>query len=408
MAQLRKLERRGTRSSLERAAIDPNNRMSSGSPRNNDNDDRFFGILRPADRTAFFLLGGCNAVFSEPTQQIYALNDTAAYIWCRLEEQAAPAKICEELAKFGIGPDLAARHVRTALRNWLKLGLLEFDDNVDNSALPVACSFVLSIAGFDCTICVSDERLGGLLAAFEHHLVPARETEHVIHAIELNGLVRVLHNNRSVICCDDIELVPTIKAYITDQILKSSPPNVVFHAACLISDGKSMLISGRPGAGKTTLTLRLTEGGFKYGGDDIVLIAPDGTATAIPFAPAVKSGAWEIVKQFRPDLDDATVHRRPDAKRVRYLRPAHVAPYAPHPIGWILFIRRASGPATLQPLEPVETMRRLMGGSYTPDEKLSLAACRAINRALAGAGSFELTYSNLAEANDIIARLCNG
>jgi len=152
----------------------------------------------------------------------------------------------------------------------------------------------------------------------------------------------------------------------------------------------------------------VAEGEFEYGGDDIVLIAPDGSATGVPFAPAVKPGAWEMVREFRPDLGGAAVHRRPDGKRVRYLNPTHVACAGRYPVGWIIFIKRTSGPAKLEPLEPVETLRRLMEGSYSPGEQLNLAACRAINRTLASAGSYELTYSSLAEANEIIERLCNG
>jgi hypothetical protein len=407
MAQVLKSKQAGSRFSAETAAIDPDTDMLRDASAN-DRDDRFFRILGPVDGAAFFLLGGHCAVFSEETQQIYALNQTAAYIWCRLEEQTAPAVICEELATFGIDPDLAQAHLRAALRNWLKLGLLKIDYGIDADALPVKRTLGLSIAGFDVTMHISSERLARLLSVFEHHLTPARETGHVLQVIELNGLAHVLHDKHNVICCDDAELVPSIKAYITEQIVKSSPPNIVFHAACLVRGGKSILISGRPGAGKTTLALRLAEGEFEYGGDDIVLVTPDGSAIGVPFAPAVKTGAWEIVKQFRSDLGGAAIHRRTDARRVRYLSPSHVAHPGPHPVGWIIFIRRAPGPAKLEPLGPVETMRRLMAGSYSPGEKLSLAGCRAINRTLASAGSYELTYSSLAEANDIIERLCDG
>ncbi len=369
---------------------------------------RFSPALSPADGALFFLLGDRTALFCESSQRIYELNHTAAYIWCRLEEQAALETICGELARSGISPDLAERHVHAALRNWLKLRLLKVDYSLDIDALPVERSLELSIAGFDVTIRVANERLAGLLAIFEHHHVPARDCEHVFQLIELDGLVHVLHNKRNVICCEDVELAPSIKAYITEQIVKSSAPNVVFHAACLVRANKCILISGRPGAGKTTLALRLAESGFEYSADDIVLIAPDGSATGVPFAPAVKSGAWEIVKQFRPDLGDAFTHRRPDGKRVRYLSPTHIAPPGRYPVGCIIFIKRASGPTKLQPLAPVEAMRRLMAGSYSLDGKLHLADCRAINRTLADASSYELSYSSLAEANDTIARLCDG
>lgn len=367
----------------------------------------FASALAPADGTMFFLLGGRPAVFCEPSQQIYELNQVAGYIWCRLEEQASAEAICAGLTQHGITPALAGRHFQEAVRHWLKLGLLKADGGLPDG-LPVARSFNLSIAHFEIAIHLSNERLERLFSSFAHLLAPARPCEHVFHVVELEGLVHVLHNELNVICCERRELVPSFKAYITEQLLKTSAPHVAFHAACLIRGGKSMLISGRPGAGKTTLALRLAEAGFDYAGDDIVLLAPDGTATGVPFPAAVKSGAWEIVSRFCPDILDLEVHRRPDARRVRYLRPARIAYHGGYPVGWIVFIRRAPGPAKLKPLEPVETMRRLMAGSRSGDGNLSRAECRAINHAVGGAGSFELTYSNLTDANHTIVRLCNG
>lgn len=369
---------------------------------------QFSCAVSPIDGASFLLLGDQNAVFCEPTQKIYALNNTAAYIWCRLEEHQSPDSICDELTRSGISPGLARKYVQQALRNWLKLGLLKVDCDFDNDTLHFERSFNLSVAGFNVTIRISSERLAQSLTLFDHHISLAKDCGNTFLVIEIDDLVYVIHNRVSVICCDAIELAPSIKAYIAEQIVKMSPPNVVFHAACLVRGEKCILISGRPGAGKTTLALRLAEAGFEYAGDDIVLIAPDGGATGVPFAPTVKPGAWEIVNRFRPNLSDAIVHRRPDGVRVRYLSPVHTARNGRYPVGWVIFIKRAFGPTTLKPLGQVHAMRRLIEGSYSPGRRMNLAGCNAIKRTLATANSFELTYANLAEANDNIVRLCNG
>jgi hypothetical protein len=370
----------------------------------------FSGIFRPIEGASFFLLGEQAAVFCEPTQKIYALNHTAAYIWCRLEEQLEPDEIGAELAKSGVNLPLANNYVRRAVRSWLKLGLLKVDCHFDSDSdiFPIALRFAVDAASFNVTIRVSNERLARQLSSFDGKIASSDNTGHVLEVLEIDGLVHVFHNKQSVMCCAANELAPSIKAYITEQIVLRSPPNVVFHAACLVCGKKNLLISGRPGAGKTTLTLYLTNEGFEYGADDIVFIAPDGRATGVPFAPAVKPGAWEIVKEFRPDLGEAGVHKRQDGKRVRYLKPKCIARSGSNSVGWIIFIKRALGPTKLKMLGQVEAMRRVMEGSYSPGGRLNFATCTAIKRTLAGASSFELTYSNLADAKKAIVSLCDG
>lgn len=371
-------------------------------------DRQFPSALRPAEGASFFLLGDQNAIFSEPAQKIYALNDVAAYIWCRLEERETADEICDGLIGSGADATVARKYVEQALRNWQKLGLLKADYDFNSEILTVARSFNICVANFNVTIRVATERLARLFTSFDHHIVPTGDCGHVFHVVEADNLVHVFHNKVGVICCDAIELTPAIKAYITDQIVAKSAPNVVFHAACLVRGKKSILLSGRPGAGKTTLALRLVEAGFEYSADDIVLIAPNGDATGVPFAPAVKPGAWDIVTQFRPDLKDAVVHKRPDGRRVRYLKPLRIARNGGSPVDSIFFIRRSRGPTRLKPLGQVEAMRRLMEGSYSPGGKLNLVTCNSLKRTIARANSFELMYSSLAEANDAIVRFCDG
>jgi hypothetical protein len=225
----------------------------------------------------------------------------------------------------------------------------------------------------------------------------------------MDGQVQVLHNKISILKCDVDQLVPSFKAYLTEQILARSSPDVALHAACLIAGGKNLLISGQPGAGKTTLALHLLDLGFEYGGDDIVLIAPDGRAEGVPFPPTVKSGAWPLISKMREDLAGSIVHKRPDGKRVKYLNVPPRAGSGSLPAGWIVFLNRVPDAAvTLAPLGQLETMSRLMDGSYAEGGKLTQKAFAAIKRTLTEARSFEMTYSSAVDAGAALAEICNG
>ncbi len=116
-----------------------------------------------------------------------------------------------------------------------------------------------------------------------------------------------------------------------------------------------------------------------------------------------------MIQKFRPELSESAVHSRPDRKRVRYLNAPDTAGNGSVPVGWIIFLKRAPNTRTkLEPLGQLETVRRMIAGSYTADGKLSHQAFHAMKRTVSEAKSFELQYSDAAQARDAIVELCNG
>jgi hypothetical protein len=362
-------------------------------------------ILQPASDASFSLLDNRPVLFSESAQKIYELNPVGAYIWCSLLDHKATDRICEDLTKFGLDLVAARQFVQQALRNWFKLGLLRANwDLSEQQALTGR------IGRLTVSIQSSSERLAEILIPLFNEVSRGKPSvDDKFEILEIDGQVHVLHNKVGILWCAVEELVPAVKAYLTEQILERSSPDVALHAACLVAGGKGLLISGRPGAGKTTLALHLMNLGLEYCGDDIALIAPDGRAEGVPFPPTIKSGAWGMISKLRGNLTGSIVHKRQDGKRVRYLKVSPRADIGGFPVGWIVFLNRVpDAPATLAPLGQLETLSRVMNGSYAAGGKLTQKAFAAIKRTATEARSFELTYSSAVEAGAALVDVCNG
>ena len=363
-----------------------------------------FGV-HTARGTTFALFDGEATLFCESTQKLYALNPIAAVIWCSLEEGGSPQTARARLVEAGVHEAAAQTHVEDAVRNWLGLGLLvaDFPPAQDRHT----CAF--HVGGRSFSVETPSQTLSHQISAlFGSHASSVADANAVgLKVIDIDGSFQLICDESNVAVCKADELLPAIKAWATEQIVTQARPEIMFHAACMEWRGRTLLISGAPGAGKTTLALQLGAKGFGYGGDDITLISPDGLARGIPFAPTVKSGAWDVISRIRPELLNLPIHRRADDKEVRYLESRDVAEGS-KPVGWIIFIRRDSGAAIeFTPVGALEAMRRLIEGAYSRDGCLSLAGFDALRRLLAGAKAFELTYEFSTGAADALTAFCN-
>jgi GTPase SAR1 family protein len=171
---------------------------------------------------------------------------------------------------------------------------------------------------------------------------------------------------------------------------------------------RGLLLCGQPGTGKSTLALHLTDDEFRYCGDDVVMISPNGLAQGLLFAPTIKPGTWEAISRTRDDLSRAAAHDRTDGIRVRYLPVADVHKDS-FQVAWIIFLKRVDGTsAELTPLGQIESMERIISGSFAGNGKLSLAGFAALKKIIGGARSFELTYAEAADAGRKLRGLCHG
>jgi hypothetical protein len=112
-------------------------------------------------------------------------------------------------------------------------------------------------------------------------------------------------------------------------IYQHSNADIALHAASVTIDNECIMLPGKSGSGKSTLSVALMSEGFRFCGDDLVLLAgPDLAVIPVSLCVGLKEGAWGIVAPRFPEVSQLPTHIRADGKSIRYLPPLpkpHVA-----------------------------------------------------------------------------------
>lgn len=367
--------------------------------------------------TAFAIVDQRKLLFSEARQQIFELNDMAAYIWCRLGEGDPPAVIAGGLVHLGVPAEAAEDYVRDMLSDWRRLGLILHAG--EHAAVPMASEpdgrqQLLHLAGLSIRIRHASDALARIAAPVFAHLeaaglrVPGASPATLSLSTEMDGgRFRLRAGDEEIGVYDLNEILPALKARLTEDVLAHAEYSLAIHAAALARSRRMLLLCGAPGAGKTTLTVALAQRGFGYAGDDIALLGPDGQVMGVPFAASVKSGAWPLLSGIRPDLEQLRIFRRSDNQFVRYLPPAVPPVTEPLRLGWVVLLRRQPhGPAVLTPMDRIEAMRALLAEATAPGQRLSASAFGLLAEAMSGTECFTLTYAGLDDAVHDLQRAC--
>lgn len=144
--------------------------------------------------------------------------------------------------------------------------------------------------------------------------------------------------------------------------------HLLLHAAAVEREGRALIVTGASGAGKSTLSALLGERGWRFMGDEFVLIdCETGAVHAFPRAVSLKNGAIAaMAREAPPDRFGPRLAGTPKGD-IRHLRPNEGAiarmdePASP---ALILFPRFDPAlPAELRPVGAAEAFMRLTQAS---------------------------------------------
>lgn len=239
------------------------------------------------------------------------------------------------------------------------------------------------------------------------HLHTTEQISAVMLEAILDGrFVHVWRDDSFAWSCMRDEFIPLIKAEATELALQYCVYEIALHAGAYVRSGSVTLLLGSPGAGKTTLGLALLASGFDLFADDVVLLHKNGHVSGLAFAPAVKSGAWDLVRPYWSGVVRAQTHTRPDGQKVRYA-PAPSAEADLLPVSSIAILDRRDGArAGFEPIDPVDVLGMLLAEATSANERLTVAGFSALVDALENIRCVTLTYCDLTEAAQTLREFC--
>lgn len=342
-------------------------------------------------------VGARALLFSERSQQLSALNDTALCIWDALAQGRSCEEAAHALERMGAAPDDAAAFVRAAAAAWIADGSVTPLDVIGALAHAPHARQTYCVGGFDFELAwFGDADPHTCVSTFGHLASEHATPRPRIDVVGQGGSTFLFEKGVALGAYAPNQLAPALKAHVTELYCRSVERGFLLHGGLLRCGERRVLLSGAPGAGKTTLTLALAAAGCAYGGDDIVHVRENGLAEGAPFAAAVKHGAWRLLEARYPDLESLPCWERSDGKRVRYLAPSRRDKAGPGPLHAIILLARADGvTARCEPVDPLDALCVLLDSAFSRRGAVSAAALEAFAATLAEAKCVRLVYDDL-------------
>jgi hypothetical protein len=181
---------------------------------------------------------------------------------------------------------------------------------------------------------------------------------------------------------------------------------LIIHAAVLARDGHGLILPGRPGSGKSTLTAVLVQRGWRLLSDEHAIIEP-GTGLLLPSPRPIslKNHSIELVRALWPDAAMSEPVEDTHKGTIAHLRVPRTsiaaATVAVRP-RWVVFpAYGADRPPALEAIGKGETLVRLAENSFN----YSLHGAhgfRVLADLVDGCGTFDLGYASVTAAADLV------
>ncbi len=374
-------------------------------------------------------------LFSEKTQGLYELNQSAALIWLCCERQMSLDDISLQLSQsFGVERSQAKTDSLVLMSYWASLGLIRDDsepheqnqDDLDYS--PTSSPLVAKPhdirAEPQSSLGIAFGGLNYMFRFYDQHV--ADQATQVIahlesHVTEPQVYMDVLYDlDHFLIVCDGIivdafvdpnEIAPRIAYHLVISAYTRADFLISVHSAALSLGNGCIMFAGNCGVGKTTLSAALIRAGFiHYTDDTVILDRKTRKVIPAPVSLRIKEGSWNIVEKMFPGGMSLPVHYTCDKRRLRYLSPSVgkfvSTPTDAEPVKALIFPQYSPETGTgIKSIPKVEAFRKIQECGYDVGPGLDRARVDELLDWITGVDCYEMTVDSLDEAIHMIRRI---
>ncbi len=364
-------------------------------------------------------------IFRPTDNRLFLLNPTAGWIWQATAAGMDTAEITELLAEqYSVPGEEIIRDVRATMAQWQNQGLdpaqpevtPENPADIETDAVPTTSipadqqisfqqSFIYGQNSF--TLAVYPQELTSAFAPLINTLPPLNgEADISITIFKENNDYIIVKNQQ------ELERTPMENiavGRVLQAMVEFGYPDTTWMAYIHASAGAlgrhGVIFPAIGGSGKSTLMAALCRCGWTYWGDDTVPLDIGGKAGAMHLNQCIKSGSWEVLKRYYPDIEKLPVYNRYD-KTVRYL-PTGLTLTAfkkPLPVHKLIFpCYSANCDQSIEPISAVQALQFLIDSQtwISPDP----AHAETMINWISTIPSFTLKYHDLDWAAENLKKL---
>jgi Coenzyme PQQ synthesis protein D (PqqD) len=394
--------------------------------------------LLPHGNIHSFPLGDELILFDEPSKHLFRSNPTASLIWQGWRAGFSREEIIAILSQqTGATAEQIAADVNDVISQWHAVGFLNKNpkspaaelqtpavdqpvDIIDSSELvPQLPShspeYKFRILDTCFRLKVPTEKVLRLMVPMLSHLAVSYGTQYAVplSIVRINDRYYLLHDKKIVDWCAHLNGIgPMLHGNAVVIAYENSHRLLGLHAAAVYYQGKCILMPAPSGSGKSTLTAALVGSGFSHCADDLVLLTPAPVyMRPVPVAVGLKTGSWNLLASYHPNLALLPTHLRSDGKQVRYLVPpadtGTTIPAHPLPIDYIVFPQflNDGNKAVLAEIGSAEGLCRLTEAGYEMQDDMTADSVRQLVDWIKNVPCYSMHFNQLDDAVSVILSL---